>query len=129
MYRMREHTSNSNVLQVGVAKESRHDVKYQERLSFHLETAICQLRAFQYAKSFNKAISKKIENDATLPTIKEITFLCTVVYRLKAPSYPGGFRYLAVENELSGPYQKWNNNCGFVNQSECIECKIAQAFR
>lgn len=126
---MRECSSENNAVQVGVAKESRHDIKYQERLSFHLETAMCQLRAFQYAKSFNKAISKKIENDVTLPTIKEIKVLCTVVYRLKAPSYPGGFRYLAVENELSGPYQKWNNNGGFVNQSECLECKIAQAFR
>jgi hypothetical protein len=52
-----------------------------------------------------------------------------VLYRLKAPSYPGGYRYLAVENELPGTYQKWNNNDGYVNRSDCIDNEVAQAFR
>ena len=65
----------------------------------------------------------------SLADVPRIDFLRAEVYRLKARSCPGGFRYLAVENHLEGNYEKWNNNDGFVNQSDCIKCKVAQAFR
>jgi hypothetical protein len=38
------------------------------------------------------------------------------------------YSHLAVENELAGQYAKYNNNDGYVNESECIECRVAQAF-
>jgi hypothetical protein len=128
---LKEYSSTDNSVNIAVAKESRHEIKYQERIGFHLETAKCQLRAYQFAKAFNEDILEEledgeVEDDIDIPTVK---VLCTVLYRLRAPSYPGGYRYLAVENELDGEYSKWNNNDGYVNKSECINCKLAQAFR
>ena len=105
-----------------VAKESRHDIKYQERLKFHLETAKCQSRAAIYAKSFNK-------NTRCLDDVPDINVLSVEVYRLNAPSCPGGFRYLSVENKLKGVYEKWNNNDGYVHASDCMNSQVAQAFR
>ena len=89
VFRLKEYSSKDNTVLVAVAKESRHDIKYQERLSFHLETAKCQLRAFQYARSFNNLVAEKVDGDAAATPVK---VLCTIVYRLKAPSFPGGFR-------------------------------------
>lgn len=71
----------------------------------------------------------KIGEHSQLADIPRINVLRAEVYRLKAPNFPGGFRYLAVENELPGEYEKWNNNDGFVNKSDCLKCKVAQAFR
>jgi hypothetical protein len=117
----------SSTEEYSVAKESRHDIKYNERLKFHVEAATNQLRAYKYAKSFRNMVHiKGAENDLTLPPI---SVLQTEVYRLKAPSCPGGFRYLSVEKQLKGPYQKWNNNDGYVNKSDCLECQLAQSFR
>lgn len=110
-----------------VAKESRHDIHYNERLKFHLETAINQLKAHKWAKKFQRAI--RDVDDSSENAIPEIKVLRTEVYRLKSANSPGGFRYLAVENELKGPYQKWNNNDGYVNPSQCHQCLVAQAFR
>lgn len=104
-------------------QESRHDIKYNERLKFHVESATNQLRAYEYAKSFRNAL--RHTNASTVP----IKVLQTEVYRLQAPSCPGGFRYLSVEDELEGPYQKWNNNDGYVNKSDSLECLYAQSFR
>ena len=64
-----------------------------------------------------------------LTRVPHIDVLQAEVYRLKVPSCPGGFRYLAVESFMNGNYEKWNNNDGFVNQSDCFKCKVAQAFR
>jgi len=104
-----------------VAKESRYDTKYQERLRFHIETSSCQARASYYAHQFNKQAKKK--------GIPKIDVLRAEVIRLRAPACPGGFRYLAVEKALKGTYQKWNGNNGYVNPSDCLECQVAQAFR
>lgn len=107
-----------------VAKESRHDIRYNERLKFHMETVKCQAQASIYASSFNSKVLK-----SEYPQLPRIEVLSAEVYRLNAPSSPGGFRYLAVEKCLEGPYEKWNNNDGFVRQSDCLKCKVAQAFR
>jgi len=107
-----------------VAKESRHAVKYQERLKFHFETAKCQARARTYAKKFNKSLTK------CNITENYIRYLTAEVYRLKDAKYPGGFRYLAVEDELKGDdFQKWNSNNGYVNNDDSMQCHVAQAFR
>jgi hypothetical protein len=128
---MKEIETKSNSVMIAVAKESRHKIQYKERVGFHLETAKCQLRAFQFAKAFNQDVLADIEEgeDEDEFDIPEVKVLCCVLYRLKAPSYPGGYRYLAVENELPGTYQKWNNNDGYVNRSDCIDNEVAQAFR
>jgi hypothetical protein len=128
---MKELEVNSNSVMVAVAKESRHEIQYKERVGFHLETAKCQFRAFQFAKAFNQDVLADIEegeeeDDFDIPEVK---VLCCVLYRLKSSSHPGGYRYLAVENELKGTYQKWNNNDGYVNRSDCIDNEVAQAFR
>ena len=114
-----------------VAKESRHDIKYSERLKFHLETVKCQEKALLYANFFNKKVNnmKKSLQNCSLAGVPRIKVLRAEVYRLKAPSCPGGFRYLAVEKELPGSYEKWNNNDGFVQKSDSIQCQVAQAFR
>lgn len=122
---MKQLSSESGGAQLAVAKESRHDIKYNERLKFHVETATNQLRAYKYAKSFRQATAA-VDDVLTVPPIQ---VLKTEVYCLQAPTCPGGFRYLSVEDELDGPYQKWNNNDGYVNKSECLECHVAQSFR
>ena len=127
VYRMKQASSKTDNMFTAVAKESRHDIHYNERLKFHLETAINQLKAHKYAKKFQRAMEKV--DDADENGIAQIKVLRTEVYRLKSASSPGGFRYLAVENELKGPYQKWNNNDGYVNPSQCHQCLVAQAFR
>ena len=133
VYRMRQESISGTLLQV--AKESRHAIKYQERLKFHLETVKCQEQAASYANWFNNQIlrmeqeQQKKNQMHSLPSIPCIEVLRAEVYRLNAPSCPGGFRYLAVEKELGGTYLKWNNNDGYVNSSETIHCHVAQAFR
>lgn len=122
-----------------VAKESRHDIKYQERLKFHIETARCMAKAKLYAKAFNKHVKKKQQQQQAnnnnkdkgnhLAAVPPIAFLSAEVYRLKDPKYPGSFRYLAVEPEMKGKYEKWNSNNGFINNTGCIQCLVAQAFR
>lgn len=108
--------------------ESRHDIHYNERLKFHVETVKCQTEAATYADDFNKQIKKKRNNNASLASVPRINVLAAEVYRLKSASSPGGFRYLAVEQELKGEYEKYNNNDGWVNQSDCVKCQVAQAF-
>jgi hypothetical protein len=131
VYRMKELEANSNSVMIAVAKESRHEIQYKERVGFHLETAKCQFRAFQFAKAFNQDVLADIEEGEEEDEfdIPEVKVLCCVLYRLKSASHPGGYRYLAVENELKGTYQKWNNNDGYVNRSDCIHNEVAQAFR
>lgn len=82
------------------------------------------------AKSFRRSIAKSSEKDPNSPlyAVPEVHVLRASVFRLKAPTHPGGFRYLAVEEKLEGAYEKWNNNDGFVNQSDDLKCKVAQAF-
>lgn len=63
---------------IAVAKESRHEIKYQERVGFHLETAKSQLRAFQFAKAFNQDIMEEFEDgEEDEIDIPEIKVLCT----------------------------------------------------
>jgi len=110
-----------------VAKESRYDIRYQERLQFHIETSKCQVRAAEYVKQFNKLVNTTKLKEARLPCLE---MLRAEVFRLKDSSAPGGFRYLAVEAELKGDfYEKWNSNNGYVNPSDSIQCQAAQAFR
>ena len=111
-----------------VAKESRHDIKYQDRLRFHLETAKCQTQAANYAKAFNKKL-KNMARKEKKQISQQVQFLASEIYRLKDDRYPGGFRYLAVETEMQGKYDKWNNNNGYVSNSNCMMCHTAQAFR
>ena len=118
-----------------VAKESRHHVKYQDRLRFHVETLSCQAKASIYAKEFNRELRNKahlLPSSMVTPQ-PVIRFLRADVYRLKDSTQPGGFRYLAVEPELEeGKYEKWNSNNGYVNGSSgesTIQFMVAQAFR
>ena len=130
VFRLKEYSSKDNSVMIAVAKESRHEIQYRERVGFHLETALCQIRAYQFGKAFNQEILEEIEDgDVDYDSIPTVKVLCTVLYRLKAPSYPGGFRYLAVENQLQGEYAKYNNNDGWVHASESVHCRLAQAFR
>lgn len=77
VYKLKEHTSNNSVM-IAVAKESRHEIKYQERVGFHLETAKSQLRAFQFAKAFNQDIMEEFEDgEEDEIDIPEIKVLCT----------------------------------------------------
>lgn len=127
VYRMKQKNERRQV-----AKESRHDIKYQDRLKFHLETAKCQAQAAVYAKQFNsrlKKAAKKMQGQPVFSNLSRIRFLSAEVYRLSDERYPGGFRYLSVEEEMSGTYDKWNNNNGYVNNSTCTMCHTAQAFR
>jgi len=125
VYRMKQ---ESEAQQCG--KESRHDIKYQERLKFHLETVLCQTQASVHANFFNNRVNIARNNMGSnlLTGVPHIDVLQAEVYRLKVPSCPGGFRYLAVELFMNGKYEKWNNNDGFVNQLDCLKCKVAQAF-
>lgn len=111
-----------------VAKESRHDIKYNERLRFHLETVKCQNQASMFANHFNKRIKAIRSERGALESVPRIAFLHAEVYRLNAPNQPGGFRYLAVEHELKGEYKKFNNNDGWINPIDCMKCKVAHAF-
>ena len=126
VYRMKQQGEQRQV-----AKESRHDIKYNERLKFHLETVKCQEKALLYANFFNQKIKnlRNSQQQCSLADVPRINVLRAEVYRLKAPSCPGGFRYLAVEKELPGDYEKWNNNNGFVQKSDSKQCQVAQAFR
>ena len=45
-----------------VAKESRHEVPYAERLMFHLETAACQKRAMELANVWNEMVKSQGES-------------------------------------------------------------------
>lgn len=119
-----------------VAKESRKHVLYRERLGFHIESAKCQTVATRYTKTFNKDM--KMCESFTQHGLKhtpKIKMLKSSVIRLKDASSPGGYRYLAVEDEMKlkqgAKYEKWNSNNGYVNQnpSNLLQCQVAQAFR
>lgn len=118
-----------------VAKESRHQVKYQDRLRFHIETSSCHARASVYAAAFNKRWKKAKKENPQLSElgVSRINFLNADVYRLKDLNQPGGFRYLAVEEVIStGAYKKWNSNNGYVHEESgqsSIHFLVAQAFR
>jgi len=108
-----------------VAKESRHEVGYKDRLRFHIETSKCQARAEVYARKFVSTTSCC----SALRTIPmKIKMLRAEVIRLKDETAKGGFRYLAIESEMQGQYRKWNSNNGYVNPSTCRPCEVAQAF-
>ena len=126
VYRMCNTKKNQQL----VAKESRHDVGYKERLRFHIETAKCQMKASKYVAQFKSKICTCDELRAAVPEITKLNMLRSEVIRLKDSRSPGGFRYLAVEKEMKGEtYEKWNSNNGFVNPSGSLQCQIAQAFR
>lgn len=118
-----------------VAKESRHQVMYRERLRFHIETSSCQTRASSYAVAFNRALKKAMDQYHRLQKIgiprSGVQFLNTAVFRLKDLNQPAGFRYLAVEGRMTGEYKKWNSNNGYVHTSgeTSIHYLVAQAFR
>jgi Alpha-kinase family len=107
-----------------VGKESRHEIDDKERCKFHVETSLCQARAAEYAEKFNREVTRN--RFAGVGTIK---VLCAEVYRLKDPDFPRGYRYLHVEEEIHGKYEKYNSNNGYVLESDAPECEVAQAFR
>jgi len=114
-----------------VAKESRHIVAYADRLRFHLETYKCHIRAMKMAKSFNKKLkNSNIGIDG--PACPKILYLKPVIYRLKDKESSGGFRYLAVEEKLTGVYEKFNSNNGYVktvsDKSKRVLTEVAQSF-
>lgn len=120
VYRMKQYG-----VQRQVAKESRHDISDRDRLRFHFEAAKCHARAKVYADAFNERV-KRLKL-----SVSRIQFLPAEVYRLRDSSFPRGFRYLAVENEMRGKdhqYRKWNGNNGYVNPSNSDPCLVAQAF-
>jgi len=111
-----------------VAKESRHDVGYRERLRFHIETSQCQARADKYARRFKSRKKQRRKTVGELQDVPSIRMLRAEVIRLKDASAKGGFQYLAVESEMTGTYTKYNSNNGYVNASSCLPCKVAQAY-
>ena len=130
VYRMRQ---NYEARQV--AKESRHDINYSERLKFHVEGCKCQAQATIYAMAFNQRVETARNNFAAfdIPTDLgdwgSVAVLHAEVYRLQDPAAPGGFRYLAVEKEMKkGEYQKWNSNNGYVNPTSCRQNEVSQTF-
>ena len=125
VFRMTE--ARASGLAALVGKESRHEVHYNERLRFHLETSRCQAQAADYGNKFNKAMSRT--KATAIPGVQKVKVLRAEVYRLKDPSFPRGHRYLAVEEEMKGKYEKYNSNQGFVLQSDTPESHVAQAFR
>jgi len=113
-----------------VAKESRYEVPYKDRLRFHQETSRCQERSVELAKEFNA--KAEYQNTVEIPTI---TFLQSDVYRLRDTDAPGGFRYLAVEERLHGRYEKFNSNNGYILKvesgapmEEVKSIEVAQAY-
>eukprot|EP00929_Paragymnodinium_shiwhaense_P113423 TRINITY_DN81718_c0_g1_i1.p1 TRINITY_DN81718_c0_g1~~TRINITY_DN81718_c0_g1_i1.p1 ORF type:complete len:627 (+),score=89.74 TRINITY_DN81718_c0_g1_i1:53-1933(+) len=114
VYRMTEIvTSAEGIIQNSlVAKESRYELPYEERLRFHIETSKCQTRAQELATEFNSRLATIGAKSAM------VTFVHTEVYRLRDPSAQGKFRYLAVEPELTGKYTKFNGNEGSVISGE-----------
>lgn len=110
-----------------VCKESRHEVPYQERLKFHIETSSCQAQAQTFADQFNTVVAASA---ALRGRVAQIKVLRAEVYRLADQQSPGAFRYLAVEDHIQGQYQKWNNNAGFTHPAALSPpCQVAQAFR
>ena len=108
VYHMTQQPHNGQPQRKLVAKESRHEVQYNERLAFHRETFECQRRAAELAAQFN-------ERAAQVGITRTVEFLEMEVFRISDPSVPGKFRYLAVEPLLSGGnYEKFNSNEGFV---------------
>lgn len=126
VYKMTEISSGDQLRTALVAKESRYEVPFKQRLAFHIETSKCQTRAAELAATFNE-----IAQALGLPCVH---FIKTEVYRLRDPAYASGFRYLAVEPELSGQYIKFNSNNGYVasatssNSLGSLEHEIPQAF-
>merc|ERR550539_173477 len=108
-----------------VAKESRHEVPYSERLKFHIEATKCQKRAQELAEQFNIV--------ASTVNLEAVEFIQTEVYRIRDSSSPGNFRYVSVEPFLKGKYLKFNGNNGYVcsEPSDRIDfeiCELSQAF-
>mmetsp|Transcript_6504 Transcript_6504/g.13578 ORF Transcript_6504/g.13578 Transcript_6504/m.13578 type:complete len:354 (-) Transcript_6504:1128-2189(-) len=128
VYRMTEETVDGTRYFVG--KESRHVVPYNQRLKFHCETSSCQATSATYAKEFNKALieAKRSFPNAVLQQLTDVTVLVAEVYRLKDVSFSGGYRYLAVESEMKGTYEKYNSNNGYVIKSNSPEALVAQSF-
>ena len=116
-----------------VAKESRHDISYRERLRFHVQSQKCQDKAIFYATAFNNRLTRlrRQRPCRALDDIqRNITVLKSDIYRLKDDLVPGGYRYISVEPEMSndGIYIKYNGNNGYVKKEDTLQCQLAQAF-
>ena len=109
-----------------VAKESRHELPYAQRLDFHIESTACQARAATLAGVFNRALDVALALAGEEE--KKIEVIDAAVYRLLDPTSPGSFRYLAVERMLpEEAYTKFNSNNGFVNEHTSDASDLAQA--
>ncbi|CAD7928540.1 unnamed protein product [Amoebophrya sp. A120] len=141
VYKMRVVQPNGGAIHM-VAKESRHEGEYAERLRFHAETSKCQGRAIVLSTDFKKALrTAAMFGGASAQLLQELQihsnfqFVPMHVYRLKDSKVKGGFRYLAAEPELEGDYRKYNGNNGWVCQevkdrgdAAGFAARLAQAF-
>ncbi|CAD7965772.1 unnamed protein product [Amoebophrya sp. A25] len=117
-------SSSGTTIKKLVAKESRYEVPYAERLAFHLESSKCQERAISFAAQWNAL--DVVQRDSLLP---HLHFLRTDVYRIREDASTQKFRYLAVEEELQGKYRKFNGNNGWVRPTTKNSSKnVTDAF-
>lgn len=122
-----------------VAKESRKELPYKDRIIFHKMQITSQERAQRIADAFNA----KFEFITSSYKIKFIR--CELLRVNDAQAGSGNYRYLSVEEALDGgdtslapyPYVKYNSNNGYVlncNSAAVTDgsvkhaSEIAQAF-
>ena len=122
-----------------VAKESRKEIPYKNRILFHKQQIACQERAQKIADAFNDSCSDFLSRLHRIRFIK-----CELLRVNDVQSGSGNYRYLSVEEALDEgdtstapyPYVKYNGNNGYkldcssnrMQESVKFACEVAQAF-
>ena len=90
----------------------------EARMDYHREFARTQVLANEFARQFNRALdalTKHFQNDASsrswLRKLPRVRFLTPMVVELVHGQKPHN---ILIEEMLEGPYQKFNNNMGYV---------------
>lgn len=107
-----------------VAKESKYQEKYKDRIEYHKENVEQQLIARDWAARFNKSLKMAGH------FVNKINFKRAYIVRLRDENSKGGFRYVQVERLIEGKFEKFNNNGGQIPTSAYTseEGKFANAF-
>ena len=116
-----------------VAKETKYvDDNEDRKIHFHESFCRTQLRANEFAKEFNRAVSKspKLRPVETFLKTPDIQFLECFVYEYQAPD--GTTCGVLVEDFLKGKFTKYNSNDGYVKkltgQDRTIELDIGEVY-